>query len=549
MAFRARNLFNHTTTHLVGGVGPDQVDGIVADLTAGQQMLSAIDLLTNNLRDLPTTIQSAQHSRVRRLDAPRVIHAPQADPNGGYRCARHHRSAQHSRVRRLDAPRVIHAPADPNGGYRCARHHQSAQHSRVRRLDAPRVIHAPADPNGGYRRARHHQSAQHSRVRRLDAPRVIHAPADPNGGYRRARHHQSVSTVAPRDHAVITPSDASQPAQPPTQTQTGDTGAHDVSPPSEAQPPTTSQPVSLTHTTTAIHSSYDGQVIENLDIYVNQGDAVTITNDNVTLRNVRIHHAEGDGVQVSGANNVTIENVEIINSSPPSGIQPETSENINNIYVVNSPNLTVHNATLRDGSSGIYLVNSPGADISHVDGYDFHGPFPRGQFVQFNNSGNSTLTDFYVLNHAATSAPEDNVSVYASPNVTISNGVIDGNNSTDRRRGHVRGRIDRGPGGQRRRHPSWGTEPSASCDGANVIFNDTRSFDNIYADQGRGPSASNAVIWAVNAPGVSILNSTYTDPGNPNNIVWEGHPAAAADVHEAPNATPMEHIVNHYAWS
>ena len=75
---------------------------------------------------------------------------------------------------------------------------------------------------------------------------------------------------------------------------------------------------------------------------------------------------------VSGANNVTIENVEVINSSPPSGNQDETSDNINNILVANSPNLTVHNATLRDGSSGIYLVNSPGANISHVDGYDFH---------------------------------------------------------------------------------------------------------------------------------------------------------------------------------
>ena len=59
---------------------------------------------------------------------------------------------------------------------------------------------------------------------------------------------------------------------------------------------------------------------------------------------------------------------------------------------------------------------------------------------------------------------------------------------------------------------------------SNVVFDDTRSFDNIYADQGRGPSASNALIWNHNAPSVSILNSTYTDPGNPNNIVWEGSP-------------------------
>ena len=40
---------------------------------------------------------------------------------------------------------------------------------------------------------------------------------------------------------------------------------------------------------------------------------------------------------VSGANNVTIENVEVINSSPPSGNQDETSDNINNILVSKLP--------------------------------------------------------------------------------------------------------------------------------------------------------------------------------------------------------------------
>ena len=342
--------------------------------------------------------------------------------------------------------------------------------------------------------------------------------------------------------------------QPPTQTQTGDTGAHDVSPPAAAQPPATSQPVSLTHTTTAIHSSYDGQVIENLDIYVDNGDAITITNDNVTLKNVRIHHAEGNGVLVSGASNVTIENVEVINSSPPSGNQDETSDNINNILVADSPNVTVHNATLRGGSDGLNLMNSPGANISHVDGYDIHGPDPevygwRGSFVEFNMSGNSTLTDFYVLNNAATSASGDNVAVYNSPNVTISNGVIDGNNSTAGvgimfEAGSTGGRVNNvdaihmGNG-------AFGTWDTAS----NVVFDNVRSFDNIAADQGRGPSLSGGTIFTSNSPGVSFLNATYTNPGNPTNIVWQGQPAAVVDVHQDPNATPMEHIVNHYAWS
>lgn len=309
----------------------------------------------------------------------------------------------------------------------------------------------------------------------------------------------------------------------------------------------TPTPVNLTYSTTPIHSSYDGQIIENLDLYVANGDAVTITNDNVILRNVRIHHAEGDGVSVLGASNVTIENAEIINSSPPSGIDPETSENILNINAEGSPNLTVHNVTLRDGSSGIYLLESPGANISHVDGYDFHGPMPRGQFVQFDKSGDSTLTDFYVLNHANSSYPEDNVSVYASPNTTISRGVIDGNNSES----GVGVMFENGSNGGRVEYVDaihQGNGAFSSYD-SDVVFDHTRSFDNIYADQGRGPSMSDALIWNVSNSGISITNSTYTDPGNPGNIVWDASKAVVADVHEDPNATPMAHIVNHYAWS
>ena len=77
----------------------------------------------------------------------------------------------------------------------------------------------------------------------------------------------------------------------------------------------------------------------------------------------------------------------------------------------------------------MYVLNSPGATISNVEGFDFRRPFPRGRFVQFDKSGNSTLTNFYVYNDPAHSHAEDNVSVYYSPNVKISSGVIDGNNS------------------------------------------------------------------------------------------------------------------------
>jgi trimeric autotransporter adhesin len=56
MALTATDLFNDATTRMVGGIGPDQVDKIVADLTAVQQMLSAATPQINNLSDLHTQI-------------------------------------------------------------------------------------------------------------------------------------------------------------------------------------------------------------------------------------------------------------------------------------------------------------------------------------------------------------------------------------------------------------------------------------------------------------------------------------------------------------
>lgn len=52
----ATDLFNDATTREVGGVGPDQVDKIVADLTGVQQMLSAAVPTINNLSDLHTHV-------------------------------------------------------------------------------------------------------------------------------------------------------------------------------------------------------------------------------------------------------------------------------------------------------------------------------------------------------------------------------------------------------------------------------------------------------------------------------------------------------------
>ena len=259
MAFRARNLFNHTTTHLVGGVGPDQVDGIVADLTAGQQMLSAIDLLTNNLRD--------------------------ASAGWTHRGSSTHQQTQTGDTGAHDITNQLSTVASAGWTHRGSSTHQQTQTGDTGAHDITNQLSTVASAGWTHRGSSTHQQTQTGDTGAHDITNQLSTVASAGWTHRGSSTHQVTQ---------------SQPAQPPTQTQTGDTGAHDVSPPSEAQPPTTSQPVSLTHTTTAIHSSYDGQVIENLDIYVNNGDALTITNDNVTLRNVRIHHAEGNGVHGVG---------------------------------------------------------------------------------------------------------------------------------------------------------------------------------------------------------------------------------------------------------
>jgi hypothetical protein len=86
----------------------------------------------------------------------------------------------------------------------------------------------------------------------------------------------------------------------------------------------------------------------------------------------------------------------------------------------------------------------------------------------------------------------------------------------------------------------------------NVTFDYTRSFDNIATDQGRGLPLSNALIWNVSNTGISIQHSTYTHPGNPNNIWWvdSHYKAVAIDVRQDSNATPMQHpVTNRFEWN
>ena len=303
-------------------------------------------------------------------------------------------------------------------------------------------------------------------------------------------------------------------------------------------------PAGLIASTTPIRTTHDGQIIENLDLWVSDGDAIRVEHDNVVIRNVTIHHADGHGIVVEDSSGVSVQNSLIVNSDPPDGNQGLTGE-ATGIRVVNSPDFTASHVTLQDSGTGIYLGQSPGAKLSDIEGHDFHGLYPSGQFVQFFHSPNGSLTNFAVTNDPGHSHVEDNVSIIDSQNVSIANGVIDGNNSPsgvgvmfegDSQGGHVQN-VDVV-------HMGNGGFSSYSDD---VSFVDTRSFDNIAHDQGRGNPMSNAVIWNASGDNVSIEDSTYTDPAVANNITW-GASASGADVSAAPSATPMTPIHNVFDW-
>jgi hypothetical protein len=306
--------------------------------------------------------------------------------------------------------------------------------------------------------------------------------------------------------------------------------------------------IKLTKVTTQIKSSFAGQVIENKDIWVDAGDAVSIIHDNVILKNCRIHHKGGDGVNISNAKNVQILNCEIINSDPPTGQNGETSSTLMNIEAFRASGLKIDNVTLRDGSSGIYVQESPGTIITNIEGYNFHGPFPRGQLVQFNQSDNSKLSGFYNYNDLKNSRTEDNVNVYHSNNVVIENGKIDGNNSPTGVgvlfEGDSSGGIVRNVDVVRMSNGAFSSYSN------NVDFFDVRTFDGYNTDIGLGKSTSNGLSFNHSATGVSFDDATWTRPANSSNISWGSQAAEFLDIKQDAGAVVMDHSqwVNIWNW-
>ncbi len=300
----------------------------------------------------------------------------------------------------------------------------------------------------------------------------------------------------------------------------------------------------LTTSTKPITSTTPGEVIQNLYLDVT-GDqpAINITSDNVTIKNVHIKTTTGDGIDVFG-DNATISNVEVDATTPTDngGMDGEGSDGV---YAYGVSGLKVDHATFRNTGSGVATGQSPGTVLSNIEGYNMQGPFPGGQLVQFGESDGSSLTNFYVDNDPKISHPEDDISVYNSRNVTISRGVLDGDNSPSGVGVMVEGTSDGTKvGSVDAVHMGDGAFSSYSN---NVSFTDVRSFNNIATDQGRGKPLSGGLIFYAPGSGISFSRASYTNPGQPGNIV-SGNPVTK-DISENKTATPMGHISNAFPWT
>jgi hypothetical protein len=149
---------------------------------------------------------------------------------------------------------------------------------------------------------------------------------------------------------------------------------------------------------------------------------------NVTIRNCKIRHALGRGINGFNAPNLTIHDCDIVCIGAPA-VGQNPSDAMNNIEGNNCDGIRIDRVRLRDGSTGVYLVFCEDARISFVEGYNFRGPFPRGQVVQFNQCLDPLLEDFSVINQGDVAWTEDCVNSFLSRNPHIRRGFIRGNNS------------------------------------------------------------------------------------------------------------------------
>ena len=192
----------------------------------------------------------------------------------------------------------------------------------------------------------------------------------------------------------------------------------------------------LARRTTPLHvRGQPNATIESLFISVTAPGVAALTcadSPNVRIKNVRIEHSRnGVGIRFERCPSIHLEDVSIVAVAPRHGDGRCKLRNndCDNVHGSNSPDVTLQRVQVVGGSTGVELHLCPRARVSYLVARNVLGPYPRGQCLQFSSSHGASLDHFHCRNDAAASWTEDSVSVWRSGSVTVSNGLVDGNNS------------------------------------------------------------------------------------------------------------------------
>jgi hypothetical protein len=296
----------------------------------------------------------------------------------------------------------------------------------------------------------------------------------------------------------------------------------------EAPKATSGRPATIALSSTGpVTSDTDGQVLENLDIDAPVGAALTVLHRGVMVRNCRIRHADGHGIQAAGAPGLVLQDLDIDRAVGVAS-DDKPAQHFNNINLDGCPNTVITRVKASRGSSNIYAENSVGIRIGYVELHDARGPFPRGQNVQFNQSPNSSLQDFSAEN-GPSSWTEDNISVYRSDGCVVRRGLVSYNNSPTGDGVMLEGAsnclvadvdaVQQGNG-------AFAAVPDeeAGCGGCVFLRCRTRQSYNTRRD-GRAPPSSNGLSFytliSKGAPKHTIADCHYDGLANPHNLVWD----------------------------
>lgn len=133
------------------------------------------------------------------------------------------------------------------------------------------------------------------------------------------------------------------------------------------------------------------------------------------------------GIQFDTCDDITIENVRVQLVDFESG----AFESYNNFNIIgtNSDRPVIKSVILSGGSSGVWISDAKNSHLSNWAVYNVHGPFPRGQCHQCARCTEPVTENFICKNQYEYSWPEDLISMWRSPNATVRNGLLAGNNA------------------------------------------------------------------------------------------------------------------------